>query len=95
MTPKSSKGFSARNVSLALSACSLLLALVSIQLGRRLRYLDHLPMFNAMAAVILALVGAGFVAAFASLVKTRAQSSSSWLAAAFALVILGLYLFDD
>ncbi len=95
MIAQSLSTFLLRNVSMMLSACSFLLALVSIQLGRRLNYIEHLPMFNSMAAVILALVCAGFVAALGALVKTQAKSPSSWLAVALALVILASYLFDD
>ena len=89
------KTFTLRNVSLVLTTCSFLLALASIQLGRRLSTTEHMSMFSSIAAVILTLVGAGFVVALVSLVKTRAKSTSSWLAAALALVLLASYLFDD
>ena len=81
--------------SLMLTTCSFLLALVSIQLGRRLNTTEHVSMFNSMAAVILALVCAGFIAALMSLVKSRAKSASSWFAAGLALLLLLSYLFDD
>ena len=91
----SMKSFSLRQVSLMLTTCSFLLALGSIQLGRRLSTTENMSMFNSMAAVILALVCAGFVAAVMSLVKSRAKSVSSWLAAGLALLLLASYLFDD
>ena len=53
--------FSPRNVSLLLTGSSFLLGLVSIQLGRRLNYLEHLPVFNTLAAVMLVLVAAALV----------------------------------
>ncbi|HZL86356.1 MAG TPA: hypothetical protein VFD07_13360 [Candidatus Krumholzibacteria bacterium] len=96
MTARSSSmNFSLRKASWMSTTCSFLLALVSIQLGRRLSIAEHMSMFNWMAAVILALVVAGFVAALMSLVKSRAKSGSSWLAAGLALLLLLSYLFDD
>ena len=86
---------SARNGSLALTTCSLLLGLVNIQLGRRLNYLEHLPIFNSMAAAMLALVVAGLVVACVPLVRARGRSASLWLAAALAIVVLGSLLLDD
>ena len=91
----SMKSVSLRKISLMLTTCSFLLALVSIQLGRRLSTSEHMPMFNSMAAVMLALVCAGLIAAVMSLVKSRAKSVSSWLAAGLALLLLASYLFDD
>ena len=91
----SMKSLSLRKVSLTLTTCSFLLALVSIQLGRRLSTTENMSMFNSMAAIMLALVCAGFVAAVMSLMKSRAKSVSSWLAAGLALLLLASYLFDD
>lgn len=84
-----------RNISLMLTASSFLLALVSIQLGRRLNHLEHLPMFNLLAAAMLVLVIAGLVVAFVPLVKTRGRGASLWLAAAVAIVVLGAFLLED
>ena len=86
---------SARKVSLVLTTGSLLLALVNILLGRRLNYLEHLPMFNTLAAGMLALVAAALVVAGVPLVKARRRSASLWLVAVLAGFVFGLYLLDD
>lgn len=82
------------NLSLMLSTTSLLLAVVSIQLGRRLSYLDHLATFNVMAMTMLALVAAGFALAIVPLVRARGRSVPLWLATALSTVVLGMFLLD-
>lgn len=80
--------------SLLLSAGSLLLGLVSITTGRRVNYLDHLALFNSMAAAMLALGAAALVAGALGAWKSRGRSATAWLASAIAVLILSLYLLD-
>jgi len=82
-------------VSLLFTASSVLLAVISIQLGRRLNYLEHLPMFNVFAATMLGLVGVGLVAAIVPLFRARWRSPSLWLTAALAALVLSSYLLDE
>lgn len=86
--------WSAPGVSLMLTAGSFLLALVSIGLGRRLNYVEHLPVFNSLALAMLVLVSAALVVACVALVSKRGRSVSLWAAATMAAVILGGYLLD-
>ena len=86
---------SARDISLLLTTTSILLAFAAIQLGHRLNYLEHLPMFNAMAAGMLALVVAGLVFAAVTLVRARGMGGSLWFAASLATVVLGMLLLVD
>jgi len=85
---------SPRGISLMLTTSSFVLGLVSIQLGRRLNYLEHLPMFNVLAAGMLVLVGAGLVVACVPLIMARGRSVPLWVASALAAVILASYLLD-
>ena len=80
--------------SLLLSAGSLLVALVSTLLGRRVNYLDHLPLFNSMAATMLALGVAALAAGVAGTWKSRGRDATPWLADAIAVLVLGLYVFN-
>lgn len=82
-------------VSLASTASSVLLAVISIQLGRRLNYAERLPMFNVFAASMPGLVGVGLVAAIVPLFRVRWRSPSLWVAAVFAALVLGSYLLDE
>ena len=86
--------FSDSRVSLLLSAGSLLLALVSITIGRRVNYLDHLTLFNLMAAAMLALGVAALAAGVVGTWKSRGRSAAMWLAIAIAILILLQYLLD-
>lgn len=86
---------SARTTSLMLTTSSLLLAVVSIQLARRMNYIEHLSLFNGLAAGMLALVTAAVPVACVPLVKARGRNTSLWLAAALAVALLGSYLLDD
>lgn len=86
---------SPRNASLVLTASSFLLGLLSIGLARRLNYIEHLPVFNSLAAAMLVLVGAALVVAVVHLVRKRGRSGSLWGAAALAAAILASYLLDD
>ena len=82
-------------VSLVLTTCSLLLALINIQLGRRLNYLEHLLMFNTLAAGMLAFAAAALVVAGVALAKARGRGVSLWLPTVLAIVVLGSYLLED
>ena len=86
---------SPHRVSLLLTGISFVLALVSIQLGRRPNYLANLPMFNILAAVMLVLVGAGLVVALVPLIKARGRSAPLWVTTALAAVVMAFYLLDD
>jgi cytochrome bd-type quinol oxidase subunit 2 len=85
----------ARRVSLGFTAASALLALVSIQLGRRLGLAEHLPLFNALAATMLGLVAVGLAVGVVALIRARGKSASLWFVSAFAVAVLGTYLLDD
>jgi hypothetical protein len=84
-----------RGIPFVLTATSFVLAMVSIQLGRKLNYLDHLPVFNSLALVMLALVLSALVVAVVQLVKARERSASPWVAVTLALFVLSSYLLDD
>ncbi len=86
---------SARKASLLFTVASVCVALVSIQLGRRMNYLEHLPLFNALAVTMLGLVGVGFLVALVSLIKARGRNVSLWWVAVLAIVVLGSYLLDE
>ena len=80
------------NASLLPSTGSLLVALVSVILGRRVSYLDHLAAFNSMA--MLALGVAALVVGLVETWKSRGRSASAWLADLLAVVVVGLYVFN-
>lgn len=82
------------NASLLLSAGSLFLALVSILLGRRVDYYDHLSAFNLMAAAMLSLGVAAFVVGLVGTWKARGRSVAFLAADVLALFVVGLYVFD-
>ena len=89
------RSISATRRSLMLTTGSFLLGLVSIALGRRVNYLDHLPVFNMIALVMLALVVAAVTVACVALVRNRGRGASLWIAATMGSVILGMYLLDN
>lgn len=86
--------WSARDLSLALTTGSLLLGLANIGLGRRVNYLDYLPLFNSLALTILALAAAAVVVAAVPLVRSRGRGGSLWMAAILACGLIGAYLLD-
>jgi cytochrome bd-type quinol oxidase subunit 2 len=88
------RSVSATRRSLMLTTGSFLLGLISIALGRRVNYLDHLPVFNVLAAAMLVLVVVAVVVAFAALVRSRGRGASLWLAATMGTAVLGIYLLD-
>jgi hypothetical protein len=85
---------SSRNASIVCTTASVLLGLVSIQLAKRMDFLDHLRMFNLLAAAMLGLVIVGLATAIIPLSKARGRSASLWLAVVFAVSVLGLLLLD-
>jgi hypothetical protein len=84
-----------QTLSLSLTTCSFLLAIVSIQLGRRINYLDHLLLFNGLAITMLALVTVAIGVTFTALVRNRGRGFSLWLATGLAFMLLGSYLLDE
>jgi hypothetical protein len=86
---------SPQTLSLSITAFSFLLAIVSVQLGRRLNYLDHLLMFNGLAITMLALVAVAIGVAFTALLRNRGRSLSLWFSTGLALMLLGSYLLDE
>jgi hypothetical protein len=80
--------------SLLLTATSILVAVVSAALASRVSYLDHLPLFNSMAAVMLALVGAAIVAAAVGVRRARWGRADGWGAFAVALAWAALLLLN-
>ena len=82
------------SASLALSAGSLLLATTSVLLGRRVNYLNYLPVFNAMAVGMLALCVGALAVGVVGTWKSRGRSPELWLADALSILVLGLFLFD-
>ena len=81
-------------VSFALSSASALVAAGSILLARRLDFTRHMPLFNMLAMVMLALVVAGLVVGIVGLARNRGKGLPLWAAETLALVILGSYLLD-
>ena len=82
-------------LSLLFNVGSLFLMHVSVALGRRVYYLDHLPLFNAMAAGILALSAAALATGLAGTWKVRGRSAWLWFADGVALLVLAEILFDS
>jgi hypothetical protein len=80
--------------SLLLTATSILLAVVSVALAGRVNYLDHLPLFNSMAAAMLALVGGAIVAPVVGVRRARLRTFSGWGAFAVALAWAALLVFN-
>ena len=89
------RSMSSPALSLSFTTASFLLGLISILIGRRVHYLDHLPVFNAIAATMLALVVVGLAAPVVPLWRSRGRGASLWIAAALALVVVATYLLDD
>jgi hypothetical protein len=81
-------------VSLLFSAGSLLLATTSVVIGRQVNYLDHLALFNAMAAGMLSLSVAGLVAGLVGTWKARGRNALLWSANVVAAMVTALYLFN-
>lgn len=90
-----SQRLSSQTLSLSLTTCSFLLALISVQLGRRLYYLEHLPIFNVLAIAMLAFVTAAIVIAFTALLRNRGRGFSLWCTTGLAFMLLGSYLLDE
>ncbi len=82
-------------VSLLSSAASLLLAATSIVIGRQVDYLDHLPLFNAMAAGMLALVLAALLSGLAGTWKARGRGAWLWSANVVAVFATAFLLFNS
>ncbi len=82
------------SISLALTSASLSLAWISMWMGRRVNYLERLPLFNTLAAVMLSLAGAGLVIACLAIARGRG-SASLWVAAVLAASLIALLLVDD
>ena len=86
---------SSARVSLAFTSMSFLLGATNILVGRRVDYLEYLPLFNAMAVTMLGLVLVGLIAAIVALAKARGRGASPWLSATFASLVLATYLLDQ
>jgi hypothetical protein len=80
--------------SLLLTAASILLAVVSVALASRVNYLDHLPLFNSLAAAMLVLVGAAILAAAVGVRRARLRTFNGWGAFAVALAWAALLVFN-
>lgn len=80
--------------SLLLTAASIVVAVVSVALASRVNYLDHLPLFNSMAAAMLALVGAAVMAAAVGVGRARWGTVHGWGAVAVALAWAALLVFN-
>ena len=77
-------------LSLLFSVGSLLFILLNVWLGQRVYYLDHLALFNATVAVVLALIAAALGVGLAGLWKARGRSGWLWFASAVPLVLVGV-----
>ena len=86
---------SPRDTSLMLTTGSVALGIVSIQLGRRVDYLQHLGTFNSIAAAMLGLVALGLIVAIAALVRARGRGIGLWVAVALATTVASSYLLDE
>ena len=86
---------SSRDTSLLLTSSSLLPGMVSIQMARRLDYLEHMATFNAIAAAMLGLVGLGLIVSVVALLRARGRATELWLAAALAIAVVSSYLLDE
>ena len=82
------------NASFLFSAGSLVVALVSTTLGRRVNYLDYLTLFNVMAATMLALGVLGLAAGAIAAWKSRGRGATTWLAVGIATLIVAMFLLD-
>jgi hypothetical protein len=80
--------------SFASTGGSLLLALSSVLLGRMVYYLDHLLVFNVMAALMLLLAIVGLGAGVAAAWHARGRGALGWVASLTALALIGVYLAD-
>jgi hypothetical protein len=80
--------------SLLLSASSLLLATISIVLGRQVNYLAYLSLFNAMAVGWLSLGAAALVVALVGTWKAQGRSTLLWVANAVAVFVVVLMFAD-
>lgn len=89
------RSVSATRRSLMFTTGSFLLGLVSIGLGRRVNYLEYLPVFNMIAFAMLALVVTAVTVALVALIRNRGRGASLWIAATMGTVVLGMYLLED
>ena len=87
--------FSFPKASFLLSASSLLLASISIMLGKQVNYLAYLPFFNAMALLMVSLGIAALLLGLIGTWRTRGRSTLLWVANVVALLVLSLYVFDS
>ena len=81
--------------SLLLSVGSLLLASISIELGRQVNYLTYLSFFNVMTVGILSMSAAALLVGLVGTWKTRGRSTSLWLANAVAVYVIALMCLTD
>ena len=89
-----SRSSNVAKLSLALSVASLIVASVSLTLGRQINYLNYLPLFNALALLMLGLAIAALLLALFGIWRSRGRSIGVWLANGVAVFVLSLYAFD-
>ena len=83
-----------RNLSFALSAASLVLAVINVVHGRRVNYLEHFMFFNVMAMGMLGLAVIALVAGVIGTRRARGRGASLWMVSGLAAVLIVALLSD-